>query len=151
MIKILLEKIKKPNDIKSLEPSEYKQLANEIRHFLLDKVSKTGGHLASNLGAVELTMALHLFLDFPEDKIVWDVGHQSYTHKILTGRVEEFSTLRQYKGMSGFPKRNESNCDACDTGHSSTSISVALGLAAARDIAEKYGLSHESILEKIKH
>ena len=137
MSKILLEKITKPNDIKSLDPSEYKQLASEIRHFLLDKVSKTGGHLASNLGTVELTMALHLFLDFPDDKIVWDVGHQSYTHKILTGRVQEFGTLRQYKGMSGFPKRNESNCDVCDTGHSSTSISVALGLAVARDIAKK--------------
>lgn len=137
MSKILLEKIKKPNDIKNLDPSEYKQLANEIRLFLLDKVSKTGGHLASNLGAVELTMALHLFLDFPEDKIVWDVGHQSYTHKILTGRIEEFSTLRQYKGMSGFPKRCESSCDVVDTGHSSTSISVALGLAVARDIEQK--------------
>lgn len=137
MSKILLEKINKANDIKSIDPSEYKQLASEIRHFLLDKVSKTGGHLASNLGAVELTMALHLCLDLPEDKIVWDVGHQSYTHKILTGRMEEFSTLRQYKGMSGFPKRNESNCDACDTGHSSTSISVALGLAVARDIEKK--------------
>lgn len=137
MSKILLEKIKKPNDIKNLDQSEYKQLASEIRHFLLDKVSKTGGHLASNLGAVELTMALHLFLDFPEDKIVWDVGHQSYTHKILTGRTEKFGTLRQYKGMSGFPKRSESICDVCDTGHSSTSISVALGLAVARDIEKK--------------
>lgn len=134
MSKILLEEIKKANDIKNVDPTEYKQLAKEIRHFLVNKISKTGGHLASNLGAVELTMALHLFLDFPEDKIVWDVGHQSYTHKILTGRMAEFDTLRQYKGLSGFPKRNESECDVCDTGHSSTSISVALGMAVARDL-----------------
>lgn len=134
MSKILLEEMKKANDIKNVDPTEYKQLAKEIRHFLVNKISKTGGHLASNLGAVELTMALHLFLEFPEDKIVWDVGHQSYTHKILTGRMAEFDTLRQYKGLSGFPKRNESECDVCDTGHSSTSISVALGMAAARDL-----------------
>lgn len=134
---MLLEQIKKANDIKHVEPSEYKQLAKEIRHFLVNKISKTGGHLASNLGAVELTMALHLFLDFPKDKIVWDVGHQSYTHKILTGRMEEFDTLRQYKGLSGFPKRKESECDVCDTGHSSTSISVALGMAVARDLKEQ--------------
>lgn len=137
MSNILEEKIKKANDIKNVDPSEYKQLAKEIRRFLLGKISKTGGHLASNLGAVELTMALHLFLDFPEDKIVWDVGHQSYTHKILTGRMEEFDTLRMYKGLSGFPKRNESNCDCVDTGHSSTSISIALGMAVARDIEKK--------------
>lgn len=136
MSKILLEKIEKANDIKNIDPSEYKQLASEIRRFLVSKISKTGGHLASNLGVVELTMALHLFLDFPNDKIVWDVGHQSYTHKILTGRKEEFDTLRQYQGLSGFPKRNESDCDACDTGHSSTSISVALGMAVARDLEQ---------------
>lgn len=137
MSKILLEKIKKANDIKNVDPSEYKALANEIRHFLVNKISKTGGHLASNLGVVELTMALHLFLDFPEDKLIWDVGHQSYTHKILTGRIQEFDTLREFKGLSGFPKRNESDCDPCDTGHSSTSISVALGMAVARDIEKK--------------
>lgn len=137
MSKILTEKIKKANDIKNVNPSEYKQLASEIRRFLLSKVSKTGGHLASNLGAVELTMALHLFLDFPEDKVVWDVGHQSYTHKILTGRMNQFDTLREFEGLSGFPKRNESDCDCVDTGHSSTSISVALGMAVARDIEKK--------------
>ena len=137
MSTILIEKIKKANDIKNVNPSEYKQLASEIRRFLLSKVSKTGGHLSSNLGAVELTMALHLFLDFPEDKLVWDVGHQSYTHKILTGRMDQFDTLRQLEGLSGFPKRNESDCDCVDTGHSSTSISVALGMAVARDIEKK--------------
>lgn len=137
MSKILTEKIKKANDIKNVNPSEYKQLASEIRRFLLRKVSKTGGHLSSNLGAVELTMALHLFLDFPEDKVVWDVGHQSYTHKILTGRMNQFDTLREFEGLSGFPKRNESDCDCVDTGHSSTSISVALGMAVARDIEKK--------------
>lgn len=139
MSKILTEKIKKANDIKNVNPSEYKQLASEIRRFLLRKVSKTGGHLSSNLGAVELTMALHLFLDFPEDKVVWDVGHQSYTHKILTGRMNQFDTLREFEGLSGFPKRNESDCDCVDTGHSSTSISVALGMAVARDIEKKSG------------
>lgn len=137
MSKVLLETIKKANDIKNIEPSEYKVLANEIRRFLVNKVSKTGGHLASNLGAVELTMALHLFLDFPDDKIVWDVGHQSYAHKILTGRIREFDTLRKFKGLSGFPKRSESDCDVCNTGHSSTSISEALGMAVARDIEQK--------------
>lgn len=137
MFQILADKIKQANDIKKLDPSEYKELAKEIRRFLLNKVSKRGGHLASNLGTVELTMALHLFLDFPKDKIVWDVGHQSYTHKILTGRMEGFDTLREYKGMSGFPKRCESVTDCCDTGHSSTSISVALGMAVARDIEKK--------------
>lgn len=137
MSKILEEKIKKANDIKNVCPDEYARLAKEIRHFLINKISRTGGHLASNLGAVELTMALHLFLDFPGDKIVWDVGHQSYTHKILTGRKDEFDSLRMYKGLSGFPKRNESDCDCVDTGHSSTSISVALGMAVARDIEKK--------------
>lgn len=133
----ILETINEANDIKNISPAEYKVLASEIRRFLVNKVSKTGGHLASNLGAVELTMALHLFLNFPEDKIIWDVGHQSYTHKILTGRMDGFDTLRKFKGMSGFPKRNESDCDACNTGHSSTSISVALGMAVARDIEQK--------------
>lgn len=130
----LLERIKQPNDIKTLERSELRPLAKEIRHFLVHKISHTGGHLASNLGVVELTMALHLCCDFPQDKIVWDVGHQSYTHKLLTGRQEGFDHLRQFGGMSGFPKRSESACDSFDTGHSSTSVSVALGLAKSRDI-----------------
>ncbi len=130
----LLDKIKQPNDIKNIEPEDYKKLAKEIRKFLVQKVSRTGGHLASNLGVVELTMALHLSCDLPHDEIVWDVGHQSYTHKLLTGRAEDFDSLRQFGGMSGFPKREESDCDVFDTGHSSTSISAALGLAKARDI-----------------
>lgn len=130
----ILDQIQGPNDIKKIKPKELEQLAVEIRKFLIEKVSKTGGHLASNLGTVELTIALHLVLDFPDDKLVWDVGHQAYTHKILTGRKKGFDTLRQYQGMSGFPKRKESDCDAFDVGHSSTSISAALGLARARDI-----------------
>ena len=129
-----LEKIEKVNDIKQLDRSEWPKLAEEIRAFLIEKISVTGGHLGSNLGAVELTMALHLALHLPEDKIIWDVGHQSYTHKLLTGRKEGFDSLRQFHGMSGFPKRKESNCDAFDTGHSSTSISAGLGLVKARDI-----------------
>ena len=135
----LLRQINEPNDIKKLNKKEYGKLAKEIRHFLVRSVSKTGGHLASNLGAVELTMALHLAMDFPEDKLIFDVGHQAYTHKLLTGRRKEFSTLRAYEGLSGFPKRKESDCDAFDTGHSSTSISAAAGFAAARDLAgEEY-------------
>ena len=129
---MILEKINKPNDIKQLSPIEYNQLADEIRRFLIEKISKTGGHLASNLGVVELTMALHLCFDFPKDKVVWDVGHQSYTHKLLTGRKSGFEELRQYGGMGGFPKRKESDCDCFDTGHSSTSISAGIGLVAAR-------------------
>jgi 1-deoxy-D-xylulose-5-phosphate synthase len=130
----ILDKIERANDIKQIPPEELEQLAWEIRRFLLKNISKTGGHLASNLGCVELTMALHLCLNFPEDKLVWDVGHQSYTHKILTGRKAGFSTLRKYEGMSGFPKRKESDCDAFLVGHSSTSISAALGMACARDL-----------------
>ncbi|MCR5766910.1 MAG: 1-deoxy-D-xylulose-5-phosphate synthase [Lachnospiraceae bacterium] len=130
----LLEKINKPNDIKKIDPSDYGELAKEIREFLVKKVSATGGHLASNLGVVELTMALHLFLDLPKDKLIWDVGHQAYTHKLLTGRKNEFDSLRQYEGLSGFPKTEESPCDAFNTGHSSTSISVADGIAKARDL-----------------
>ncbi len=136
---MVLEKIQKENDIKELKPEELKILAEEIRQFLIGRISETGGHLASNLGVVELTIALHLALDLPKDKLIWDVGHQAYTHKLLTGRREGFETLRQYGGMSGFPKRKESSCDAFDTGHSSTSISAGLGYAAARDICgEKY-------------
>ena len=131
---MLLEKIQQANDIKNIDPKEYDRLAEEIRQFLIEKISVTGGHLASNLGAVELTMALHLSLDLPEDKIIWDVGHQSYTHKLLTGRREGFESLRKFHGMSGFPKRKESDCDAFDTGHSSTSVSAGMGLAKARDI-----------------
>lgn len=130
----ILDKIRKPNDIKRLNKSEYPVLAQEIRDFLLGHVSRTGGHLASNLGTVELTMALHLVLDFPVDKLVWDVGHQAYTHKLLTGRKEEFEHLREFGGMSGFPKQYESPCDCFDTGHSSTSISAALGFAEAKEI-----------------
>ena len=131
---MVLDKIQKENDIKNLTPKEIDMLRQEIREFLIEKISELGGHLASNLGTVELTMALHLFLDFPQDKIIWDVGHQSYTHKILTGRKDAFDHLRQYGGMSGFPKRMESDCDAFDTGHSSTSISAGLGLAWAREL-----------------
>ena len=134
---MLLEQIREANDIKKINPSDYDALAEEIRQFLIEKISITGGHLGSNLGTVELTMALHLALDLPEDKIIWDVGHQSYTHKILTGRREGFESLRQYRGMSGFPKRKESNCDAFDTGHSSTSISAGMGLVKARDIQQE--------------
>lgn len=129
-----LEKIQKANDIKKLQPEELKILADEIRQFLIEKISVTGGHLASNLGVVELTMALHLVFDLPEDKLIWDVGHQSYTHKLLTGRRAGFDDLRKYGGMSGFPKRKESDCDAFDTGHSSTSISAGLGYVAAREL-----------------
>lgn len=130
----LLESINKPNDIKNIQPKDYEKLAKEIRRFLVWKISRTGGHLSSNLGVVELTMAIHLCCNLPEDKIVWDVGHQCYTHKLLTGRKEGFDHLRQFGGMSGFPKRSESDCDMIDTGHSSTSIGTALGLAKARDI-----------------
>lgn len=130
----ILDNINQANDIKKVSQADYKQLAGEIRHFLIKNISKTGGHLASNLGTVELTMALHLFMNFPEDKLIWDVGHQSYTHKLLTGRKNEFSTLRTYDGLSGFPKMGESECDAFDTGHSSTSISAALGMVKARDL-----------------
>jgi 1-deoxy-D-xylulose-5-phosphate synthase len=129
-----LEKISKANDIKQLDESELAELADEIREFLVESIARTGGHLASNLGVIELTMALHLSFDPDRDRIVWDVGHQSYTHKILTGRREEFESLRQYGGMSGFPRTQESEADAFNTGHSSTSISAGLGLAAARDI-----------------
>ena len=131
---MILDRIQKENDIKNLTEEELSQLSDEIRKFLVESISVTGGHLASNLGVVELTMALHLCFDLPKDKIIWDVGHQSYTHKILTGRKEGFSSLRQYGGLSGFPKANESDSDCFNTGHSSTSISAGLGLAAAREI-----------------
>lgn len=129
-----LEKINQVNDIKKLEKYEWNLLAEEIRQFLIEKISVNGGHLASNLGVVELTMAMHLAFDFPRDKVVWDVGHQAYTHKLLTGRKEGFDGLRKYGGMSGFPKRKESDCDCFDTGHSSTSISAGIGLVRAREL-----------------
>ena len=131
----LLKEIKHPNDIKQIADDKLDELASEIRSFIIEKVSENGGHLAANLGVVELTMALHRCMDFPEDKLIFDVGHQAYTHKILTGRRKEFSTLRKQGGLSGFPKRRENECDAFDTGHSSTSISAAVGLAAARDLS----------------
>lgn len=129
-----LEYINEANDIKKIKPVDYNLLAEEIREYLIENISKTGGHLASNLGTVELTMALHLYMNFPKDKLVWDVGHQAYTHKLLTGRKNEFTSLRTYEGLSGFPKRKESCCDSFDTGHSSTSISAAMGLVEARDL-----------------
>lgn len=131
---MILEKIRKPNDIHHIPLAEFELLAKEIRDFLIQSVSQTGGHLASNLGVVELTLALHNVLDFPEDKLIWDVGHQAYTHKILTGRREGFKDLRKEGGLSGFPKRSESDCDAYDAGHSSNSISAGLGYVRARDI-----------------
>ncbi len=134
MLKVL-DGINQANDIKRIKEQDYDRLAEEIRSFLIQNISKTGGHLASNLGVVELTMALHLLLGFPQDKLVWDVGHQAYVHKLLTGRRDLFTTLRQMDGLSGFPKREESMCDSFDTGHSSTAISAALGLVKARDLS----------------
>lgn len=131
---MILEQIKGPEDLKDMSPEALSDLAGEIRKFLIEKISHTGGHLASNLGVVELTIALFRTFDLPKDKIIWDVGHQSYTHKILSGRMQEFDELRQYGGLSGFPKRKESPYDSFDTGHSSTSISAGLGIAQGRDI-----------------
>ena len=130
----MLKDIKSPDDIKSLSDSELETLAFEIRKYLIESVSKTGGHLASSLGVVELTLALHSVFDFSKDRLIWDVGHQSYVHKILTGRLKSFSTLRQFGGISGFPKTSESIYDAFNTGHASTSVSAALGMARARDL-----------------
>ncbi len=129
-----LDEINRENDIKKIAPEDYDALAQEIRDFLIEHISRTGGHLASNLGTVELTMALHLSLNLPEDKLIWDVGHQSYTHKLLTGRKSGFDNLRKYGGMSGFPKRRESLSDCFETGHSSTSISAGLGFVKAREL-----------------
>lgn len=131
---MILEKIQSPEEVKKLDPEELELLAQEIREFLLEKISHTGGHLASNLGVVELTIALFLAFELPKDKVVWDVGHQSYTHKILSGRRGMFEGLRQYGGLSGFPRRRESPYDAFDTGHSSTSVSAGLGIAQGRDL-----------------
>ncbi len=130
----MLEQIKKSGDIRNIDPKDYPKLAEEIRSFLVEKVSKNGGHLASNLGVVELTMAMHAVFDFEKDKVIWDVGHQAYVHKILTGRQEGFDELRKFKGMSGFPKREESLTDCFDTGHSSVSVSAGMGMANARDL-----------------
>lgn len=130
----LLESIHAPKDLRALDLDELIKLAQEIREALVDVVSKTGGHLAPNLGVVELTLALHRTFDSPSDKIIWDVGHQTYVHKLLTGRLDRFKTIRQYRGLSGFPKRAESDCDCFETGHSSTSISAAVGFAKARDV-----------------
>ena len=130
----ILSEIKNPRDIKKLDIDQLNILSSEIREFLVESISKTGGHLASNLGVVELTVALYKAFDFPKDKIIWDVGHQSYVHKILSGRMERFDTLRKYKGISGFPKPNESEFDCFGTGHSSTSISAAFGFAVSRDL-----------------
>ena len=132
---MLLDQINNTGDIKNIAKSDYPELAQEIREYLINKISVTGGHLASNLGVVELTMALHIALDLPKDKIIWDVGHQCYTHKLLTGRKDQFDTLRQYGGISGFPKRCESDTDCFDTGHSSTYISAGLGMVKARDLS----------------
>lgn len=132
-----LKQVNSPEDIKRLKPEQLNKLAKEIRKFLISSISKTGGHLSSNLGVVELTLAIHYCFDLPNDKVIWDVGHQAYVHKILTGRKDKFNTLRKLDGLSGFPKRNESKYDAFDTGHSSTSISVALGYAKARDLANQ--------------
>jgi len=134
---MLLETINSPSDLKKLKPEQLPGLAAEVRKFLLETVSATGGHLGSNLGTVELSIALHYCFDSPSDKIIWDVGHQAYTHKILTGRRDRFHTQRQYKGISGFPKRSESEHDAFGVGHSSTSISAALGMAAAASLDGK--------------
>lgn len=141
----MLEKIQKPNDIKKIPADQLPALAEEIREFIIESLSKTGGHLASNLGVVELTIAMHRVFDLPKDKLIWDVGHQSYTHKILTGRKDGFETLRREGGISGFPKRSESDCDVFDTGHSSTSISAGVGYVRAREL-EKENYSVVSII-----
>ncbi len=132
-----LNKITSPSFLKNLNKKELEQLAQEIRTFLIEKCSVTGGHIGPNLGVVELTMMLHKMFDSPKDKFLWDVGHQAYVHKILTGRASQFDTLRQFKGLCGFPKRVESEHDEWETGHSSTSLSAAMGMAAARDIKKE--------------
>ncbi len=137
----ILDSIKTPEDIKKLNIGEINSLSEEIRAFLIDSVSKTGGHLASNLGVVELTIALLKTFDLPDDKIVWDVGHQSYVYKLLTGRKDAFGTLRKFGGLSGFPKRNESEYDSFNTGHSSTSVSAALGLSEADKNSEHFAIA----------
>lgn len=130
----MLSDINSPQDLKNLNVSQLNTLAKEIREFLIENLSVTGGHLAPNLGVVELTLALHYIFDSPKDKLIWDVGHQAYVHKMLTGRMERFHTLRQYKGLCGYPKCSESEHDVWETGHSSTSLSAAMGMAIARDL-----------------
>ena len=129
----LLEQIQSPADLRKLPKEQLPALAEEIRRFIIETVAKNGGHLSSNLGVIELTLALHRAFDTPSDRIVWDVGHQAYTHKLITGRKAKFCSLRQADGLSGFPKRDESEYDCFDVGHASTSISAALGMACARD------------------
>jgi 1-deoxy-D-xylulose-5-phosphate synthase len=137
VIRVDLLSIQNPSFLKKMTKQQLEQLSEEIRHFLIEKLSKTGGHIGPNLGVVELTIALHKCFDSPQDKIIWDVGHQSYVHKILTGRAKDFDTLRQYKGLCGFPKRSESEHDVWETGHSSTSLSAAMGMAIARDLKKE--------------
>jgi len=132
-----LMSIKNPSFLKDLSINELEELSEDIRQFLINQLSATGGHIGPNLGVVELTIALHKCFDSPKDKMIWDVGHQSYVHKILTGRASEFHSLRQYKGLSGFPKMNESEHDVWETGHSSTSLSAAMGMAVARDLKKE--------------
>ena len=141
----ILSKTNTPEDLKKLSISEKQELATQLRELVIQTVSKTGGHLASNLGVVELTIALHSVFDMPKDKIVWDVGHQTYVHKILTGRKDKISTIRSFNGLAGFPKSSESEYDCFNTGHSSTSISAALGMARARDIKKE----HHSVIAVI--
>ena len=140
----MLEKINSPEDVKKLKKKKKEKLAQELREYILETVSKNGGHLASNLGVIELTIALHSVFNTPKDKIVWDVGHQAYAHKIITGRREQFKTLRQLDGLAGFPKTSESEYDSFNTGHSSTSISAALGMARARDLKGEKKSSNSS-------
>jgi len=145
-----LNTINSPDDLKKLKEEELAVLAAEIRQFLIGTVAKTGGHLASNLGCVELTLALHYCFNSPFDKIIWDVGHQAYTHKILTGRREAFPTQRQYHGLCGFPKRSESPHDAFGTGHASTSISAGLGMAIAGNLKAEGSYKTESVFRELK-
>ena len=146
----MIEKINSAEDVKKLNIEEQKKLAEEMRKYILEVVSENGGHLASNLGVVELTIAIHTVFNLPEDKIVWDVGHQTYVHKILTGRKEALKTLRQLNGIAGFPKTNESEYDFFNTGHSSTSISAALGMARARDLknGNYFNLNNKILFDK---
>ena len=133
----LLDSINSPSDLKKLPVENLPRVAEEIREMMIDVVSHSGGHLAPSLGTIELTIALHYCYNTPEDKLVWDVGHQAYTHKILTGRRDQFHTLRQYEGISGFPRTPESQFDALSVGHASTSISAALGMALGRDLLKR--------------
>lgn len=137
LLQMDLMSIENPAFLKGLSNEELNILSEDIRHFLINRLSQTGGHIGPNLGVVELTIALHKCFDSPKDKFLWDVGHQSYVHKILTGRAKDFDTLRQYKGLSGFPKMNESEHDVWETGHSSTSLSAAMGMAVARDLKKE--------------